>query len=413
MLVRARLAAGLLVASLVRYTFAVGNTTCASNALDWYTDASGKHHVRMTYQRLRQICNSQYEVPSMPFALPGDLCNDQLGFCCCNSISYALSMLCFNCQWLANTTQDPHGWDADDPTTFYLYHWSNPGATGVYCGDGTNQTLPANIQSAVCNENIRLDDFLYTVFWNSGDCMYTKEYAQQQQATNKSQTFTHCPNNSETSSSVQITGTATHIRTRATTRTTSSSTTQTVPPGKSSDIDIGAVVGGTVGGVAAVAAVALSAALLMMRNRRHRCPKPILDLSDTDGDPQSTVSAYPLEAHTVTPFTIQSDGDRGDTHNEGAPPTNEKYALLRHDGLTAGTSITGSDLHKDTSSSSGTLGTRVATSGVSAAVKSGAVSGPLPSFTTMMEQDAGRLVIDETRLPPAYRPEWQAERLMV
>ncbi|KAH9935275.1 uncharacterized protein B0H18DRAFT_408059 [Fomitopsis serialis] len=141
-----------------------GNTTCAGSALDWYTNAVGETPC-MTYQRLRQICNSDYEVPSFRPNTPGDNCDDQRAECCCNSISWALSMLCMNCQLDVGGSSD-NGIDAG-VTAYYMYRFSD--SNGQYCGDGTNQTLSPAVQSAVCNQYIRLDGFLYDLFWVKGD----------------------------------------------------------------------------------------------------------------------------------------------------------------------------------------------------------------------------------------------------
>ncbi|KAI0946435.1 hypothetical protein AcW1_009898 [Taiwanofungus camphoratus] len=167
-----------------------GNTTCIGNGLDWYTDAVGETPC-MTYQRLRQICNADYQVPSFRPNTPGDNCDDQLQACCCNSVSWALSMLCMNCQ------QDTNGGNVNGIDAgvgaYSMYRMSS---STTWCTPGTNQSLPADVQSAVCNEGIRLDDFLYVLFWNDGTWFYTytRETAQEDQVSNANNTFTHCAN---------------------------------------------------------------------------------------------------------------------------------------------------------------------------------------------------------------------------
>ncbi|KAH9832214.1 uncharacterized protein C8Q71DRAFT_266818 [Rhodofomes roseus] len=155
----------------------------------------------MTYQRLRQICNSDYEVPSFRPNTPGDNCDDQLSTCCCNSVAWALSMLCMNCQWDTDSSS-VNGIDAGVPA----YYWYRFGGT-KYCGDGTNQTLPSNIETAVCNEGIKLQDFLYGLFWTDGSwCVtYTRESAQQDDAASGSNVY-HCT--SSTSSTHSSTSTS-------------------------------------------------------------------------------------------------------------------------------------------------------------------------------------------------------------
>ncbi|KAI0770415.1 hypothetical protein C8Q74DRAFT_899374 [Fomes fomentarius] len=104
-----------------------GNTTCISKQLDWYFDEVGESPC-MTYQRLRQICNPDYQVTSFRSTSPGDQCDDVVSSCCCNSIAYALSMLCMNC---LNDGDETNGIDAA-PGGYRQYLGS--------CGPGTNQT---------------------------------------------------------------------------------------------------------------------------------------------------------------------------------------------------------------------------------------------------------------------------------
>ncbi|KAI0775512.1 hypothetical protein BD413DRAFT_528901, partial [Trametes elegans] len=74
-----------------------GNTACASSQLDWYTSVVGETPCA-TYERLRQICNSYYQLGTLVPSPPGDHCDDQFSTCCCNTVAFQLSMLCLNCQ---------------------------------------------------------------------------------------------------------------------------------------------------------------------------------------------------------------------------------------------------------------------------------------------------------------------------
>ncbi|KAI0655616.1 hypothetical protein C8Q70DRAFT_424010 [Cubamyces menziesii] len=74
-----------------------GNTTCASSQLDWYTSVVGETPCA-TYQRLRQICNNDYQVQNFGHDPPGDHCDDQVVVCCCNTVAFQLSMLCMKCE---------------------------------------------------------------------------------------------------------------------------------------------------------------------------------------------------------------------------------------------------------------------------------------------------------------------------
>ncbi|KAF9067646.1 hypothetical protein BDP27DRAFT_900571 [Rhodocollybia butyracea] len=72
-----------------------GNVTCSGTGLNWYTNFVGESPCK-TYERLRQICNPAFEVGVMSTntSTPPDVCNEQLADCCCNSIAFALAMLC-------------------------------------------------------------------------------------------------------------------------------------------------------------------------------------------------------------------------------------------------------------------------------------------------------------------------------
>ncbi|KAH7908966.1 hypothetical protein BJ138DRAFT_282285 [Hygrophoropsis aurantiaca] len=144
--------------SLLVSVYGAGNTTCLSSQLDWYTDAVGESPC-MTYQRLRQICDADYEVPSFRPNTPGDNCDSQNSDCCCNSVSFALSMLCMNCQ--QDAANDPDGIDAGNGA-----YWDYLSGT---CSQGLNYTLPAEVQTAVCSQGIKISTYIYQrAFWSTG-----------------------------------------------------------------------------------------------------------------------------------------------------------------------------------------------------------------------------------------------------
>ncbi|KAI0643022.1 hypothetical protein C8Q79DRAFT_202122 [Trametes meyenii] len=168
---------------LLATTVLAGNTTCASGQLDWYTSVVGETPCD-TYQRLRQICNNDYQVPSFRPNTPGDNCDDQVSECCCNTVAFQLSMLCMNCQQ-DRVAGDQIGIDAG-VGAYTLYRGK--------CGAGTNRSLPRDIQTAVCNKGIKLDNYLYGG-WDDGSWFYvwSKENAERDHAVNNDNTFTHCP----------------------------------------------------------------------------------------------------------------------------------------------------------------------------------------------------------------------------
>ncbi|KAI0734898.1 hypothetical protein C8Q72DRAFT_331117 [Fomitopsis betulina] len=165
-----RVAAAASLLLLMRPVSASGPLSCYGNSttLDWYIDAVEETPC-MTYQKLRQICNSDYQTPLWSEEIHvADTCEDPISsICCCNSIAWSVRNLCINCQWdAAGTTDTGTSGRAGD---FYRWRWSTMTVNeGIYCGDGWNQTLPENVQLAVCQKGIRLADFLYDIFWPDG-----------------------------------------------------------------------------------------------------------------------------------------------------------------------------------------------------------------------------------------------------
>ncbi|KZP30184.1 hypothetical protein FIBSPDRAFT_884449 [Athelia psychrophila] len=73
------------------------------------------------------------------------------------------------------------------------------GPDGLYdvyldgCAPVANSTLPTDIQAAVCNDKIKIEDDLYSIFPGDGDCMITRETIQKDQQAYWNNTFTQCP----------------------------------------------------------------------------------------------------------------------------------------------------------------------------------------------------------------------------
>ncbi|KZS96538.1 hypothetical protein SISNIDRAFT_407202, partial [Sistotremastrum niveocremeum HHB9708] len=146
-------------------TALTGNTSCKGTSLDWYTSVVGITPCR-TYEMLRQICDPTYTVGVMQTATPPDQCDSQVSRCCCNSIAFALSMLCLNCQRGVGSGLDgDNGIDAEGAGAYqdYLTQFGK-----AQCSPEVNQSLPIDIQSGVCNEGIKIDDDLYNLFWVDG-----------------------------------------------------------------------------------------------------------------------------------------------------------------------------------------------------------------------------------------------------
>ncbi|EED78677.1 predicted protein [Postia placenta Mad-698-R] len=246
------------------------------------------------------------EVPQMSREPPADHCYDNNSTCCCNSISFALSMLCLklyvllSCQWLA---KDGASIDASSGA-YYQYRW---GDDVTYCGDGTNQSLPVTVQTSVCESGMRLDDALYTMFWADGSCTSFRNQWSLDDITHGNGTFTHCGNNSEaplsTPSSVAPGTRADTIR-HASTSTAALSTTTTQAYASSGapytvhKVNKGAIVGSIVG--AGLALLAFCAVLRMRRQKTNtRTPYDRPSMMKRETVPLSPYSAPLVQLGTA------------------------------------------------------------------------------------------------------------------
>ncbi|KIM77382.1 hypothetical protein PILCRDRAFT_618454 [Piloderma croceum F 1598] len=238
---------------------AQGNTTCKNTSLDWYTSSVGETPCQ-TYQQLRQICNAAYTVGSLSPATPPDSCNDQVAGCCCNSVSFALSMLCLNCQQgVGSGVNGDNGIDA------------GVGAYQDYlgsCSPNVNQSLPTDVQAAVCNDKIKIDNDLYTLFWNTGAWfyIYTRETIQKDQQTFANNTFTHCASTTINSTATTSSGAT------STSNSVATSTKSTGSSHASSSLSMASIAGIAVGGV--IALLLLIGIPLRFLQKRRRRPSP-------------------------------------------------------------------------------------------------------------------------------------------
>ncbi|KAG2113567.1 uncharacterized protein F5147DRAFT_681746 [Suillus discolor] len=301
------------VAPLLLYhavvVLAAGNTTCLSSQLDWYTTAVGETPCT-TYQRLRQICNSAYLVGNFNPTTPGDRCDDQVSDCCCNSVAFVLSMLCMNCQEDA-VAGNVAGIDAA-PGTYTTYL--------ATCGTSTNYSLPVDIQQAVCNENIKIDNFIYNrTFWSDGSCRWTADYAVEQQAINNNNTFTVCPNQVSPSASLPTSTTAptaggSPTITSIFSAALHSSSGNANSAASSTSTSRTAIIGGAVGGAALAIIAVLGGVYCYRRSKRPRMiqdtpsvflgqsygVQPVYGASFTDAEPVATQrysSSSPVRRH--------------------------------------------------------------------------------------------------------------------
>ncbi|TFK78782.1 hypothetical protein K466DRAFT_612603 [Polyporus arcularius HHB13444] len=288
---------------------------CASAQLDWYTDAVGETPCE-TYQKLRNICNPSYTVPQFFPNTPGDSCDDQVSGCCCNTVSFVLSMLCMNCQY--DTQLGEVGIDA------------GKGAYSLYAGNcnprAANHTLPKAIQQAVCNKGIKIDRNVYDLFWDTEDCVYSKETMVTDLAATNNNTFTKCASTTKndtvsTTGSVSDSVTASTIGSSSTNAPDASNTSASKSSSK-----VGPVIGGVVGGVGGAIAIGVLGFFLWRARRQARGPKP-LDLTN-----EYRQSYRENEMGGVTPFTAATTAfSPGSRYDSEAPPdfaNPETHALL-------------------------------------------------------------------------------------
>ncbi|KAI0728161.1 hypothetical protein C8Q72DRAFT_412054 [Fomitopsis betulina] len=255
-----------------------------STTLDWYIDAVGETPC-MTYQRLRQICNIKYQTPSWAIDATTDQCDDPLSTCCCNSIAWSVRMLCINCQWDEFGTTDP-GHSAN-PGAYYVYRWSSGVVNqGNYCGDGWNQTLPDSLQLAVCQNRVRLEDFLYKIFWPDGSWNFL-DYEQQAQQllASQNQSLNYCNNTQNATSTASSAHTAV-------------ATSEAPVAGK---VNLAAAVGGSLGGVLGLLVIGAIVVILLYRGRLRQL-RGTSAVSVADSQDLSQHKHEGIHASIVTPF---------------------------------------------------------------------------------------------------------------
>ncbi|KAH9934802.1 uncharacterized protein B0H18DRAFT_1207477 [Fomitopsis serialis] len=247
--------------------------TCypGSDTLQWYTNAVGETPCA-TYQRLRQICNSDYTTPTWSIDAYTDQCDDPLSTCCCNSITWSVRMLCINCQWDEFGVNDPgHSAGAG---AYYNYRWSTGTPnSGTYCGDGYNQTLPDSLQRAVCDRGINLASFFYSVFWPDGSWDFPTfgTLAKGVLASNNNQSLDPCTNSTST---FTVTTTVTMPGTK----------TASIPPptgavGGKVDTSTVAAVGATLGGALVLL---LGAIIIYIKKRPSTVERPRSSMDVTE-----------------------------------------------------------------------------------------------------------------------------------
>ncbi|KAL0064601.1 hypothetical protein AAF712_008423 [Marasmius tenuissimus] len=195
-------------------------------------------------------------------------------------------MLCLTCQQGLGTGSGVNA----GAGVYQAYLEANRG--GGFCYPQVNKTLPADIQSAVCNEDIKIYDDLYSIFWDDGAWRYVlaSQTITKNQAANPDKMFTKCPAKSSTSS-------------------TASSSSTGSPESNESESDglgTGAIVGIAVGVVALVIAGAIGAFLFFRRRKRTRYVDAGFSIDDSEGPPGPLPNPYPYTSKSVSMMSLAS-----------------------------------------------------------------------------------------------------------
>ncbi|KAI0716640.1 hypothetical protein C8Q76DRAFT_413649 [Earliella scabrosa] len=258
-----------------------GQGRCLSTELDWYTSIVGETPCE-TYQRLRQVCHTSYQVFLLPSQVPADTCDDPVPGCCCNSIAFQLSMLCLNCQRTSVVNGTAGGISAP------------PGSLQKYlasCPDGTGRSLPQDVQSAVCNEGLRIDDFLYDGSSNDGSWVYSlvKDSMMLEQKVQKNSTFSRCSNTTSNSNAIVSSSESSPPGpTSSPTERAGQSSESTSRLGKPST---GAIIGAVLGGVGPLAIIGAICWFCAGKRGSKRDAAVQTDTSDLDGDSKNKPTA--------------------------------------------------------------------------------------------------------------------------
>ncbi|KAG1748045.1 hypothetical protein EDB19DRAFT_1905107 [Suillus lakei] len=265
-----------------------------------------------------------------------------------------------NCQW----DVDGGSVSGIDAGTGAYGMYRSP--SGPFCSPGTNQSLPTDIQAAVCNKDIKLGNFLYNLFWNDGAWfyVYTMNTAVKDEAATNNNMYTHC--NSTTSSTLSS-STST-----STTSAAPSQTTTTASAGSAQKSDVAIIIGPIIGLIVLVAAVVIARSC--WRKRRRRLVRVSLD----------TDSPYAHAMTVASPYTVtESDTRSGNLTSHGFEHSHKRGHLP-----------TSSDVSPSTTAPASTI---INTSS-SASLLRHEDAGAVP---TLARSDSGRL-------PPAYNPGWVA-----
>ncbi|KAK0221401.1 hypothetical protein IW262DRAFT_895965 [Armillaria fumosa] len=287
---------------ILPYVFAQDHTQCVDNGSDWYTSVVGETPCR-TYERLRKMCNSDYALGSLNPNTPPDTCDEQVADCCCNSIAFGLSMMCLTCQ--QGIGSSGNGIDAG----IGAYQLYLKRGTNTFCAPNTNKSFTTTIQTAVCNNNLKIHNDFYQLFWDDGSWYYTysREQMETTNAADGNNSFTHCAstimnvNSSSDSESISLTKSTPSSLSSLISPTESAApnpTSTSTLTRSSKSLTAGATAGIVVGSIAFIGAIAFFLIWLFSYRRRR---------ADTE-DSETSPTPFIISNASNTPSMSNSAG---------------------------------------------------------------------------------------------------------
>ncbi|KAG1722454.1 uncharacterized protein EDB91DRAFT_1088141 [Suillus paluster] len=348
---------------LIDFT-AAGNTTCAGNMTQWYTDAVG------------ETASIDLKIKSQTFDRILQAINVTINYALVHTGYIVLHLDRFVVQERINSKHR----GAEVPL--------------ASCLSGFLSRLPSDIQAAVCNKDIKIANFLYDLFWSDGPwfythrSVYTMNTASKDEAATNNNMYTHC--NSTTSST--LSSSASHSTSASySTSTTSAAPSQTstaalVDSAESSKVPT--IVGAVVGSI-----VALVVAVIVARSRWRKHRRRLVRV------PLDTYSLHAPAMAVTSPYTLT------EPNSDTAPgnPTSYGFKYSRNRGHLP----TSSNL-PSTSPSTTALATTASESGQSS---SNLLRNANSSVSASRHEDAGVVSTlmrsGSGRLPPAYDPSWE------
>ncbi|KAK1225497.1 hypothetical protein PQX77_011563 [Marasmius sp. AFHP31] len=215
------------------------------------------------------------------------------------------SMLCLTCQQGLGSS----GNGIDAGVGAYQGYLNAGRSNNAFCSPQMNKTLPADVQSAVCNKDIKIYDDLYNIFWGDGAWFYifTSQTITKDQAADPNKVFTKCPAKTSSSSSTSPTASSSSTGSPAQSGSAQSES-------ESSGLGTGAIAGIAVGIVALVIAGALGAFFFFKRRKRTQYVGASgFSIDGSQGAPGPLPNPYPYTPTTVSHHPPPASSASGST----------------------------------------------------------------------------------------------------